>query len=213
MDEDDIKVLNVRAGSSQAAYRAAYIALAKQWHPDVNNSPEAVATFSRLSVAYANSLQSTIAPTEGGFQSRRLSVVRCTCCSSEINFPNKTEFVGVFSCLLWSRRWKVPGVFCRHCARSAALKTSAVSAIFGWWSVQGVVLTPVTIFRNLTGGRRDKEADFRLSCHNLFALSAAGDFAGAKALARVITSRRQSLPLSVVSLISSLNAHASGPGR
>lgn len=208
MNDDYISDLNVRPGASHAECRAAYIALAKQWHPDRNNSPEAVAQFNRVAVAYARSLKSN-----GSRESRPsgnrmfvAGVVHCSRCSADIVFPRRAEFVGVLSLAFWSWRWKLSGIFCPNCARSAAFKTSVASLCLGWWSLPGVVLTPLSIVSNLMGGRQDKSVNFRLSCHNLIALSAAGDSDGARSLARVIKAQGQSLPVTVAHLVSSLTA-------
>jgi uncharacterized membrane-anchored protein len=113
--------------------------------------------------------------------------------------------VGVFSLLLWSKRWRVSGIFCRRCANSAAIKTTAVSLFFGWWSVQGIVLAPITMLSNLRGGRQDKAVNFKLSCHNLVALAAAGQVAEARMLARIIVAEGYSLPVTVARLVGSLS--------
>jgi hypothetical protein len=76
----------------------------------------------------------------------------------------------------------------------------------GWWSVPGIVFTPLALITNLRGGRQNKAVNFKLSCHNLFALTASGDLAEARSLARVITAQGQSLPVNVARLISSLTA-------
>lgn len=208
MSEDYNSVLNVRAGASRTEYRAAYIALAKRWHPDKNGAPGAAAEFRRLALAYANSLQAPPGgdlanPSHGACAAR---VVRCLRCSTKVVFPRRTEFTGLVSFLLWSWRWRVSGVFCPRCAKWAALRTSAASLLLGWWSVQGIMITPIAIAVNLRGGRQDKSVTFKLSCHNLFALTAAGDLDAARALARFIVAQRQSLPVTVAHLVTSLTA-------
>ena len=209
LSEDYNSVLNVRPGASHAEYRAAFISLAKRWHPDKNSTPGADAEFRRLAVAYAGSLKAGdpkfMRPSQGGGAAR---ILRCSRCAKKIALPQRSEFVGVMSLLLWSWKWRVTGIFCQSCARSAAVKTSAVSLALGWWSVQGLFLTPAAVFRNLRGGRQDKAVNFKLSCHNLFALTAAGDLEGARLLARVIISRRQSLPVDVAYMVNTLVSRA-----
>jgi hypothetical protein len=86
------------------------------------------------------------------------------------------------------------------------LKATAVSLFFGWWSVQGVALAPLSMLSNLRGGRQDKGINFKLSCHNLLALAAAGEVVEARMLARLIVAEGHSLPVTVARLVSSLSA-------
>lgn len=46
-------ILGLSIGASDDAIRAAYRALAKQWHPDVNKSPEAEDRLKEINQAYA----------------------------------------------------------------------------------------------------------------------------------------------------------------
>jgi len=205
LSEDYNKILNVRPGASHAEYRAAYIALAKHWHPDKNSAPGAGAEFSRLAVAYASTLGAADPQSLRPHQESGVArIVRCSRCENKIILPQRSEFVGVMSLLVWSWKWRIAGVFCQSCAQSAALKASAVSLVLGWWSVQGLFLTPAAVFRNLRGGRQDKAFNFKLSCHNLFALTAAGELEDARSLARVISLQRQSIPANVACLVNSL---------
>jgi hypothetical protein len=212
LSEDYISVLNVRPGASHAECRAAYIALAKKWHPDRNSDPEASANFTRLSVAYAASVQATSEKSIAGTGDRAAAkILRCRECSGKVAIPRRAEFVGVLSVLVWSKRWSVSGIFCPRCARSIAFKTTTASVFLGWWSVQGIFLAPLSVINNIRGGRQDKTINFKLSCHNLIALAEAGDVDGAMMLARHIVSEGNSLPLTVARLVSSLGHQETCP--
>lgn len=211
MSEDYTSVLSVSPGASHAECRAAYIALAKEWHPDRNSDPEAAARFIRLSVAYAASVRATGARAHGAGDGAVGKVLRCQGCSGRVDVPKRAEFTGIISLLVWSKRWNVAGIFCARCARSVALKTAAVSLFFGWWSVQGVVLAPLSILRSARGGRQDKAINFKLACHNLVALAAAGELDEARTLARLIVAEGHSLPVTVARLVSSLSERRRDP--
>jgi hypothetical protein len=198
-------VLNVPLGSSRSEYRSAYIALAKRWHPDLNPEPGAVAEFKRLTAAYAQALQSFDKNASQGKTKRRsATILQCAICGSRIVHPRRAEYLGIISFLFRSWKRRVIGVFCRKCARSTAMKETAISLVLGWWSPQGLLLTVTAIASNLRGGRQDEAVNFRLSCHNLFALADSGDVASARHLARAIDAQHQSPPLNVAYLVKSL---------
>src|SRR3546814_10052269 len=50
-------------------------------------------------------------------------------------------------------------MFCTPCARQASLRATLISACFGWWSLPGLILTPMAIVRNARGGVRPPGGD------------------------------------------------------
>lgn len=205
MSDDYFSVLKVDPGASLGECRAAYIALAKRWHPDTNEDPEAHNQFRRLSLAYATARRRTASTVARHPQSKRLAeVVRCSKCAKASPIARKAEYVGLISLLVWSWRWRVGGIFCVSCARQAAFKTSAVSLALGWWSIPGIALTLPLVVRNVLGGRQDKAINVEMACHNLVALQAAGDIENARLVAHYLTQQGASLPLSVMVIINSL---------
>lgn len=203
----DFGLLKVDPGASLAECRAAYIALAKRWHPDRNHDPEAHLQFHQLSLAYA-AARKRAAPafTRKPAVERSPQIIRCSVCDQESIIPRNAEYVGLISLLVWSWRWRVSGIFCERCAQRAAWKTSAVSMVLGWWSLPGVVLTLPAVVRNMSGGRQDKAMNLDLACHNMAALKWAGDLENARLLAHHIAAQGASLPVSVVAAINALAA-------
>ena len=52
MNKDYYKILGVDKDASQDEIRSAYRKLSKQWHPDLNHSPEAKDKFAEINEAY-----------------------------------------------------------------------------------------------------------------------------------------------------------------
>ena len=49
---NDYELLDIQSGATEKEIKAAYIKKAKEWHPDVNNSPEAPEKFKEINGAY-----------------------------------------------------------------------------------------------------------------------------------------------------------------
>lgn len=62
---DPYRVLGLRPGCSEAEAKAAYIRLAKQWHPDVSTASDAPEKFRRVADAY-DSVLTRIKATSAG---------------------------------------------------------------------------------------------------------------------------------------------------
>ena len=64
----------------------------------------------------------------------------------------------VWSALLLTSWKSTPEVSCRSCGRKSQWLGVASSALFGWWGLPGLVITPVQIGRNLVGIARSPDA-------------------------------------------------------
>jgi len=90
-------------------------------------------------------------------------------------------------------RWTTHNHFvCRACARKAQIKSSAYSALLGWWGFPfGLVLTPVQIIRNIVamaGGSDPHQPSRRL--RSLLKLNLARQLAAPAAAAAAAASKQ-----------------------
>jgi DnaJ-class molecular chaperone len=51
-EEDPYFILNITPGSSKAEIKKAYKTMARYWHPDINNSPNATEMMQKINAAY-----------------------------------------------------------------------------------------------------------------------------------------------------------------
>ncbi|CAI9417054.1 hypothetical protein ANOBCDAF_03879 [Pleomorphomonas sp. T1.2MG-36] len=110
---------------------------------------------------------------------------RCSRCRKITPQPRQVEFSRVPSFPLESPPYTEGGLYCADCARSAALRNSIHSLIFGSWvpPVGGLLVSICVILANGFGQRRDRQAEDELSLRNAQAFLAAGDRSLACALA------------------------------
>lgn len=176
------KALGLKPGASESAKRAAYIALAKRWHPDINASEGARAKFDEIQQAYRvvrfadsnNPLLTHSSTSANGFV-RRGGAVRCSGCHRPSVHLRYRTFTTITSFLIMARRSEAGGILCPDCARRASLKASLATGLVGWWSVPGVFLAPIAIFRNACGGSVDYNVELPLLYHNLLAFKLEGN--------------------------------------
>jgi hypothetical protein len=66
---------------------------------------------------------------------------------------NVTRYGVVCSCLIATMRTHTPFLLAdSEEARAAALRSTLVTALFGWWALFGIGYTPITLIQNLRGG-------------------------------------------------------------
>jgi hypothetical protein len=76
---------------------------------------------------------------------------RCPRCDrgGPIDVHKSHYVVSIIFLTYWSSK---SNVCCRRCGRNEQITNSLISLLFGWWGLPfGVVMTPVQIFRNLSG--------------------------------------------------------------
>jgi len=193
------ELLGVEADASEQDVRKAFESLAKRWHPDNNEAVGAAARFRAIVEAYAairaaRRGRSTRSWIKDG---RPWPPVACRLCGEAIAVPHSTEYVAVASFLLWTRRYRTVGFFCERCDARAAFDASLTSAIFGWWSIQGIVLTPLSVVTNAAGGKRDRAKTIAAFCRNVLAYHAAGDLLTVRYLSAVLSREHASVPVEV----------------
>jgi hypothetical protein len=163
--------LGLSPGADLAAIKSAYRARAKSVHPDRNRSAAAAEEFQRLVEAYrvlkdvvhrAEYDATGVHPlTEDGddYPSTPFACSRCGAVTAQ---PRYVIFHQVKSFLLWAKRSRVEGIFCRHCADVAAVRASVRTWAVGWWSPPGLLLAPMALLRNLFGGTKPRDQNARL---------------------------------------------------
>lgn len=179
--------LGLGPGADAAAIKAAFHAYAKRLHPDRNHAPGSVAAFQRVSEAYRvlrDPLYRLSYETLGeGFPPVGTRPHACQACGQVSAQPRFVIFKLVRSCLVWGRQSEEAGIFCPSCARAAALRASLSTWLYGWWSLQGVVLTPFALFVNLMGGIKPRAQNFDLLLHQARAFAVRSEHEIAAALA------------------------------
>jgi hypothetical protein len=178
---DHLKVLGLKKDAPEAALRAAYLGLAKKWHPDRNSRPSAAAKFQKLTEAYRALTRPAIPEWDVA-----LVPLQCSRCGESSPSLRHISYTTVISFLLLSWRKRSSGIFCTSCARAVSIRASAVSGLLGWWSIQGPFLTPLAVIRNIRGGEMSEAINLRLLCHNFLAFQSRGETKAARVLANNI---------------------------
>lgn len=164
-------VLGLAPGADLRAIKAAYRARVKSVHPDRNAAGGAGDEFQRLVEAYRvlmgsfdrGEYEAAEAPAvDEDAEEAPAAPFSCTGCGKITAQPRYVAFHWVKSFLLWSRRGRTEGIFCRDCADSAAARASVTTWIRGWWSLPGLVLAPSALVRNLLGGSKPRDHNARL---------------------------------------------------
>jgi hypothetical protein len=201
MSLDPYAALGVEPNAPPGDIRRAYRRQAKKLHPDSNPSRDSTREFQRLNEAYrvlrnprlrlaydASEVgvpqTFTTFPEFGARPDARL--LRCQFCRKPTVRPRFAIYWSVVSNLVYARRGSKLGMFCTPCARRASLRATLISACFGWWSLPGLVLTPIAIVRNARGGERPPGTDALLLWNSALRYYTRGDAKIAKSLAREV---------------------------
>ena len=181
--------------------KAAYRRLAKEWHPDISG-PEGTQIFQAINEAYATlSDPAARADYEASQQDvpepaappphPKIDPIVCSVCGKVTAQPRHLGFMRVFSVIFVTTKRPQEGIFCTPCAHKTAMKASLFTALLGWWGLPwGPFQTIAAVFRNLTGGKRDRDADEKMLWHNVLAFLSQGDGRQAYGLAILATAAR-----------------------
>lgn len=178
-------VLGLAPGADLAAIKAAYRARVKAVHPDRNRSAGARDEFQRLTEAY-RVLRGVVHGAGDDIDADEptpSAPLCCTRCGKVTAQPRHIVFHRVKSFLLWARRMREEGIFCRDCADRAAVQASTATWAWGWWSPPGLLLSPIALLRNLMGGTRSRIQNARLLIRQSRAFLAQGEVELARGLA------------------------------
>lgn len=163
--------LGIAPGADLAAIKAAYRSRVKSVHPDRNRSGHAAEEFQRLVEAYrvlrdvvhrAEYDATGVHPLVEDGDDYPSTPFACSRCGTVTAQPRYVVFHQVKSFLLWAKRSRTEGIFCRDCADTAAVRASTVTWLTGWWSPPGLVLAPIALIRNLFGGTKPRDQNARL---------------------------------------------------
>jgi hypothetical protein len=67
------------------------------------------------------------------------------------------------------------GVFCKKHRQQEAAKWSLLTGVLGWWSLGGIIATPIVLTRNLRGGSQNSLVNAQLLQAAAEALAERGD--------------------------------------
>ena len=180
-------VLGLSPGADLATIKTAYRARVKSVHPDRNGSSRAREEFQRLVEAYAvlkDMVTRSEYDTTGEAETTAATQPYCCCdCGRVTAQPRYLVLRKVRSYLVWAKIDRVQGIFCRGCADRAAVKASTATWALGWWSLPGLLLTPLVLLINLLGGTLPPRENARLLIRQAHAFLALGEDEIAAALA------------------------------
>lgn len=207
MSLDPYVALGVEPNAPLGEIKRAYRRQAKKFHPDTNPSRDAKREFERVNEAYrllrnarlrlAYDASKFGAPqtftTFPEFGARPdASPLRCQFCRKPTVRPRFAIYWSVVSNLIYADRRAESGMFCAPCARQASLRASLISACLGWWSLPGLVLTPLAIVRNALGGERPRGGDTLLLWNSALRFYTKGDARIAKGLSKEVAASSDS---------------------
>ena len=172
-------VLGVKTDATQDEIKKAYRRRSLEVHPDVNKDSNAHEMFVRLKTAYeilGNSqkrseydaqcieVPGSNANTGPNSKDDSLEPIRCSVCNCVTAQPRYVVFWETIS-FIKTVRSPVQGIMCIKCAGKAGVDATRKSLVFGWWGIWGLLLTPVSVITNLSGGERPAENNGRILLH------------------------------------------------
>lgn len=176
------KQLELPSDATEKQIKEAFRRLAKKYHPDRNTASDAKHAFQKLNEAYETlgNAQARAKYDSSAFDAETVEArqteansykpppepIKCACCGKTTAQPRYVVFWKITSFIMVSVRTPIQGIFCRKCANATAFKANLHSAFLGWWSIHGIFLTPVVLFRNALGGQQDKDVNEKLAYYN-----------------------------------------------
>ena len=157
-------ILGVPKTANGAEIKSAYRQLVKKWHPDVNNTTEAIAKSQEINDAYsilgsperkalydagnhAAAVDPTTRATEADFDP-----VTCNGCGAISAQPRYVQFVRIISVGIASFRSQPGGVFCVSCACKRLFINTLLTGAVGWLGIWGFFWSLGALLTNLRGG-------------------------------------------------------------
>ena len=153
--------LGVPPDADASALRDAYRARIKAVHPDRNAAPDASAHFQTVHQAYQvlgdpdgrarYDAWHRDTPAGEPVPPEFLPVLTCERCGQASPHLRVIVVHWVWSALFFTRHGHTPYLACPACGTRLLAVASVKAGLFGWWGVPfGPLLTPVTLWKNLT---------------------------------------------------------------
>ena len=174
--------LGVPADATLADIKTAFRKLAKEAHPDSGNVSDGGERFRRLTEAYGTlsdaarraEYDASLAAPEASKtrSSKSPEPIRCKRCKEITAQPRYLVYWRVWSIVFLSMKEPVQGIFCSRCASVESIRASVFTGLFGWWSVHGLINTPLSLISNAFGGKNfpDVEEKLKNFCRQVFEL-------------------------------------------
>ncbi|MDD4556698.1 MAG: DnaJ domain-containing protein [Alphaproteobacteria bacterium] len=172
------KILEVSPQASDSEIKHNYRQIAKVWHPDQNESEDALEMFQKIAVAY-DVLKD---------EKKRLTYDLLSMIYTAKDFPemfslktykNKKgqEDLGIRSLRqetvigkIYNFRLKNDEEICSFSeAKASVFKASLINWLLGWWSVKGFLVNLKVIFKNIFQIGKNTQDNLRLLIHNALA--------------------------------------------
>lgn len=186
-------VLEVAPDADQVRIRTSYRRLAKRYHPDGSDGLGEPDKIRFLNQAYdvvgdpakrAEYDRASLEPEASTTNEQALEPLRCHACAKITAFPRHLVFWRVISLLVMTWSTPVQGLYCASCAKREAMRSTVITAIFGWWGLPwGPIMTVGRGFENATGGKGDRDRYESLAWYNALALLQSGQVGLAVAIA------------------------------
>lgn len=80
---------------------------------------------------------------------RKIENLSCPKCGQRFEKLRAYEIQDIVSIIFWSYETKVTRILCPNCGRKAKLNAIVTTAILGWWSKSGILLTPYILIKEL----------------------------------------------------------------
>lgn len=201
--------LGVSETAASHEIKAAYRALAKEYHPDRGPRRDSGATFRFITEAYSvlsdederrkyDALGGPGTSAEGSStrqgakpdQPSNIELQHCHVCNKATAQPRYLVFWRVTSFIFGTNRSPIQGIYCANCARSEQTRSTIWTGLLGWWGVPwGPVWCLSNGIQNALGGKRHPEVDDSLMWGNALGFMQRGDVRlAAGAANRLITS-------------------------
>lgn len=175
------RILGVSTSASQEEIRSAYRKRSLEVHPDTNQSSDAHTDFIELQQAFQvlkdsrkraeyDSSCVEIPDQPRNEETRKeqhgdgFDPIRCSICNCVTAQPRYVVFWETVS-FLTTIRSPVQGIMCTKCAGKIAYEATKKSLIFGWWGIWGLLITPITVAGNMSGGGKPAENNGRILLH------------------------------------------------
>jgi len=180
--------LGVQPSAPAAVIRAAYRALAQEYHPDRNKVTDATRRFQELQRAYdvlsdpvkrasydaSATPQARQTPPSGAGASGASAQpdcsppyepIRCARCNSISATPRYRVFYTVIGYLFGATRIPTQGAYCKKCEAIVGLRCTAITMVCGWWSFHGFLWSLQAAVKNTFWANEYIEQTSRLLAH------------------------------------------------